>query len=441
MEQAPLVRDVSLTTLTRRLRRFSATLRETYARDGLRATTTLLARQLRRKGPMLGRHLLGAGRLRLVRARIGRQRAGFPPSRIHCAVAVTGGLGDCLVIARFLRDLAASCGDIAFDVFSPTPELAGWAFAAVPGFNQAYDDILFERLLGEYDLALRANQTVVVYRECVRWETLREAPALVRALRTLIHARAGVDVFINQHPYLDNFLGQRAVFAGATRRDWLHRMAGIAYGGDRLAVPANRLAPARLGLPAGGYVTVHNGFDTRFVISGRRATKCYPQFGAVVARLKQALPHLLFVQLGARDTSEPLAECDLDLVGRTTLQDAAGVLAQAAFHIDNEGGLVHLARCYGVTSGVVFGPTPSDYFAYPDNVSLDPPVCGNCWWLTRDWMDACAKGHKEPRCMTEQHPTDVAERLLAAMLAHGLGTALPPPDAVAALPCTPGEDA
>jgi ADP-heptose:LPS heptosyltransferase len=148
-----------------------------------------------------------------------------------------------------------------------------------------------------------------------------------------------------------------------------------------------------------------------------------------VARLKRALPHLRFVQLGTV-TSEPIEECDLILLNRTSMDEASGLIAQAALHIDNESGLVHLAACAETRAAVVFGPTPSDYFGYPGNINIDPPVCGNCWWMTRTWMDACAKGFATPRCMTEQNPEVVADRILRALAveaAAGLRAKLPDP--------------
>lgn len=411
---------VSLTATSVRARRLAELIGETYARSGPVAATTLVFRLARRKMPLLWRQAVTARRADVVRGQVHETRAALAPSHPYLAMAVTGGVGDFVVIARFLRDLSVANGEITFDVFSPAPDRAAWAFAAVPGFHRSYHDILFEHVLREYDVALRANQMVVVYHEFLRWEALRDKPKLVHMIDALTRSRVKVDVFVNHHPFLDNFLAQVAVFAGRTRRDFLHYMAGIPYGGDLLSVPADHSAVARVGLKPGGYVTVHNGFDTGFVISGKRATKCYPHFGAVVAILKEALPHLVFVQVGAEETSERLTECDIDLVGRTTLNEVAGLLSTAAFHIDNESGLVHLARCYGVPSGVVFGPTPSDYFAYPDNHAVEPPICGSCWWLSRTWMDGCAKGYPQPRCMTEQDPNEVADRFLAAMDASGL---------------------
>jgi ADP-heptose:LPS heptosyltransferase len=208
----------------------------------------------------------------------------------------------------------------------------------------------------------------------------------------------------------------------------MHLMAGIAYGGDRMEVPQNDLMRARLGLARGTYVTVHNGFDTDFVITGRRATKCYPHFGAVVARLKRQLPGVTFVQIGTT-TSAPIDACDLVLLHQTTLDEASGLIAGAALHLDNEGGMVHLAACLGTRSAVLFGPTPSDYFGYPGNLNFDPPVCGNCWWTKRSWMDVCAKGYETPLCLSEQDPDMVAQAIYAAL--RGMPVTEPTPDRAA----------
>jgi hypothetical protein len=430
------VKIVSVLVNRSRVRRLTGLLAEIHERDGVISAAKLFFKLIGRKFPILWRQLTTAPRASAISRHVEAERA--RSGRPYVAVAVTGGVGDHVVIARFLRDLCAAVGDIGFDVFSPTPEQAAWVFAAVPGFICSYHDILFERLLPEYDAGFRANQTIVVYREALCWSRLRNMPELVRVIDNLIRARAKVDVFIDRHPFLDNFLARTALFAERTRRDFLHAMADIPYGGDSMAIPADTVVADRLGLESHCYVTVHNGFDTGFVITGRRATKCYPHFDAVVAILKRSVPHLTFVQVGV-GTSEPIAECDINLIGKTTLPEVAGILAKSAFHIDNESGLVHLARCYGVTAGVVFGPTPAGYFAYPDNVSIEPPVCGNCWWMTRTWMDSCAKGYAAPRCMTEQEPALVADRILAAMDSLGL-TSAPGNDVNAATPAAHNQE-
>lgn len=142
-----------------------------------------------------------------------------------------------------------------------------------------------------------------------------------------------------------------------------------------------------------------------------------------MALIKKALPDLLVVQVGATATGEPIGNVDLDLTGKTKLSDVAAILKETLLHIDNESGLVHMARCFGVTSCAVFGPTPSDYFGYPANINIDPPVCGNCWWIKSSWMSLCPKGYENPKCLFEQPPEKIAaaaiEHLKTILAVHG----------------------
>src|SRR5262249_20404119 len=144
----------------------------------------------------------------------------------------------------------------------------------------------------------------------------------------------------------------------------------------------------------------------------KQATKCYPHFDEIIRRLKSRFPHLTTVQIGAT-TSVPIAGIDLDLVNRTTLWEVAEVVRNARLHLDNEGGLVHLAAAMGTRSCVVFGPTSTDYFGYVDNINVRPRFCGGCWWTNETWMDQCPRGFSEARCMTEQDPGDIAREIIS----------------------------
>jgi ADP-heptose:LPS heptosyltransferase len=332
------------------------------------------------------------------------------------AITVSGGLGDLIVIARCMRDIAAETEPFSLDVFAPLPSLATWVFSAVPGFERAYPDSLDSLSWQDYDLRLRMNQTVVVVHESINWARLREAPRILDCVRKMIRSRRrdGLEPYILYHPRLDNGLARKAVYTNRNRNNFLHSMVGIDYAGDQLSLEFDDTVLERAGLKERKFVTLHNGFDTNFVIAGRRATKCYPHFAEVVAGMKAARPDLLLVQIGTT-TSEPIPGVDLDLIGKTSLRDVAGLLRASALHLDNEGGLVHLAACYGRRSVVVFGPTPSDYFGYPHNLNIDPIHCGGCWWMDELWMDRCPRGMAQPECVFSQPPGAIVSLALQAL--------------------------
>jgi len=325
-------------------------------------------------------------------------------------IAISGGIGDFLVIARFMRDFLGRAEAPQFDVYSPSPGLASWAFSKVPGFRSSMHDLLFERYKTFYDLSLRINQFVVVHWDYANWPKLRRQADFVRSIDSIIRYRPKLDPFVEVHPYMDNFLALRAVFNNTSRRNFLHHIAGCSYGGDKLPLKVDAGIVKRAGLGQARYVTVHNGFDAAFVMSGDWATKCYPHFAAVIATLREQTPDMKFVQIGTV-TSKPIEGVDIDLVGQTSLEEVSGLIAGAVMHIDNEGGLVHMAACLGVRSCVVFGPTPSNYFGYPANINIDPMVCGGCWWIKETWMDACPRGFGIARCMSEQPPERIAARI------------------------------
>jgi hypothetical protein len=325
-------------------------------------------------------------------------------------VRVSGGIGDCIVVARYLRDLLASTPAVAFDIYCSDPATAEWIFATVPGCRSIYHDILFERYFGFYDLALRVSQFVLVHGETLNRSKLHHHPALARCVDSIIRSRPDLETVIQRHPYMDNFLATIAVFRNATRRDFLHSMSDLDYGGDRLPLAQDRSILQTHGLSGQRYVVVHNGFDTNFVITTKAATKCYPHFGAVISALRHVAPDVQFVQVGS-STCQPISGVDLNLINQTSLQQVAGLIAGATLLIDNEGGLVHVAACVGTLSCVVFGPTPSRFFGYPANINVDPLFCGGCWWMAETWMDTCVRGFKTARCMQEQPPEAIVARI------------------------------
>jgi len=334
------------------------------------------------------------------------------------AFKVTGGLGDHLIAARYIRDLLGAVGEFRFDVYSSRPELAGWVFAAMPQFNKCYNEYFLwshNHSYRAYPLALFVNSFVVIQSQSARWPSLqRERPKLVPVCETIDRFRAReLEEVIKAHPRLDGFLGAKAVFMNRNRHNFAHEMSGIPYGGDALPVSADNLAPGKFGLDGRPYITVHNGFDDQFQTAygfARQSTKVYPHFKQVIDLLRSQRPNLTFVQVGTK-TSAPIDNVDVQLIGKTSLPELAGLLAGAVLHLDNESGVVHLAACIGTQSCVLFGPTPAAYFGYDANINIEPKDCGGCWWTTRNWMTDCPRGFDSPICLAGTEPHTVADAI------------------------------
>ena len=90
-----------------------------------------------------------------------------------------------------------------------------------------------------------------------------------------------------------------------------------------------------------------------------------------------------------------------------TLRQTAAMIKRSQFCIFIEGGLVHVARAVNKKSIVLFGPTPTYVFGYPENINIKGTECFPCWHTKPsrfDWNKVCVKSGIEakketPACM------------------------------------------
>lgn len=387
-----------------RVRRLVRRFREVRANDGLFAALSLVTRYIYWRIPLLRPSLFATRRQAQIRRTIALLRSDVPPITPILALVVRGGLGDHIQTARFIRDLAQHSEGFSFDVYTLRPAIAAWVFASVTGFHAAYDPVLLNESC--YDCTLDILHFVTVRRDSLLLHRMESRPNLLAAVRNIMAAFHSIGLCAVHSPQLDNLLAQKAVFSNCTSANFLHHLAGVPYGGPRLSIA---MSEPQLSGPSFGrsqYITVHNGFDKQFVMTGS-ATKVYPYFSGVVQIIKQQSPDILIVQIGDAAASTPVAGVDVDLLGKTTLSEAADVISGALLHLDSEGGLVHVAAAVGTPSAVIFGPTPLPFFAYEANINIPPRTCGGCWWTNETWMTQCPRGLSDPVCMT-QDPLDVA---------------------------------
>ena len=339
------------------------------------------------------------------------------------AFHVIGGLGDHLLSARFIRDFATTAGPIKFDIYTKRPALAEWVFQDVPGIaNILHVSSDIKWLRRQYVLFMDAIGYLAVRHADPKRLTKPGHERLQRLHQSTLEHVPKLRKFTRLHPDLDGYLGHYVATKGFKRHNFLHHMAGIDYPGDTLSLPTDEDALQTFGLAGKPYITVSNGYDDATEVPpGQVVTKVYPFHAEVVSRLKRDYPGLTVVQIGAGN-STPIDTADFSLVGKTTLSQAAALIQHAQFHLDNEGGLVHLARALGTRCCVVFGPTLPSYFGYEANLNIAPRECGACWWMEGRWMTHCVKGSALPPCMYTQSPLDVVaqiEQTFAAQL-HAL---------------------
>lgn len=325
------------------------------------------------------------------------------------ALRIRGGIGDHLITARFVRDLLAETGGFNFDIFTPRVPIAEWLFSDLPGFKISYyDRYLWRHASPCYPLSIEIDQLVLPQYDTADWLTItRRHPKLARICNLLEERFPAFEACAEYLPFLDGHLARIATFMGMRRADLMHKTCGIKYGGDHYPLKTSLDALTKYELNGKKFVTVSNGFDAEFNSRTTRATKVYPHMNQLTKLIKMAHPDIKIVQIG-NSTSSPLDSADLNLINATTITEVTGLLDHAELHIDSEGGLVHIATAVGTKCCVLFGPTAPEYFGYDSNFNIAPNICGNCYWITRNWMDQCVK-YEHPRCLFEQPPESVFE--------------------------------
>jgi hypothetical protein len=340
------------------------------------------------------------------------QFAAKESEKVIVAVTVTGGIGDYVVVARVLRDIAALSPSLRFHVFCPSVENGKWVFGSLPCVEGVFDAVFLSQVKLRYDCVLVANEYLYVANgQQVKLDNLtRLAPSFAQAIAQCMKNYKRWQLFIEHQPGLDGAFAHRAVALGLNRYSFLPSLVGLTPGPFALPLACDETIADELSARFERWITINTGFDPTFPTVSRYATKCYPaqHWRRFVRAFREKCPDVAVVQLGAK-TSISIPGVDENLVSATSLAQAAAILKRASFHVDNEGGLVHVAACLGTRSIVLFGPTSVKFFGYPGNINISSDVCGDCWWATDHWMDRCPRGYRRPKCLLELDPNRVAD--------------------------------
>jgi ADP-heptose:LPS heptosyltransferase len=336
------------------------------------------------------------------------------PTTVIIAIRITGGVGDCIVVARFLRDLDPYLDShIVFDIYFLNPSQVDFIFASVPRIRTIIADSIFTTVRQKYDASLTINQYVYFHNEDIDVSRLiRSAPSILKFYSTIEKKRKPYNKLMAHHPSLDGAMSDIAVRLGFSRQNFLHQLAEIKYSNNLLPIQVDVNALDKYSLAGKKYITIHDGWDENFKILSLRPTKAYifESWILVVRQLKRKFPHLLIVQIGGKSGSL-IEGVDINLKGRTSLTEAGALLAGSLLHIDTESGLTHMATALGTKCAVLFGPTNAAFFGYSENINITSHLCGNCWWSTDTWMDFCPRGLAVPECMDSLKPDFIVEKV------------------------------
>ncbi len=158
------------------------------------------------------------------------------------------------------------------------------------------------------------------------------------------------------------------------------------------------------------YITFNTGNSTTSKDNKNTNSRSWPEqyFIDFIRFFHSKYPDISVVQIGDANASR-VSAADEYVLGEH-IETAKWVLKGALFHLDTEGGLMHLATQLGTMCVTLFGPTQVEIFGYPENINICAGKCHGCYYLF-DNPFICARGLKHPECMYGITPKMVMDKV------------------------------
>lgn len=337
-----------------------------------------------------------------------KKKSQYHDQKIHIAFCVTGGLGDYIISAKLLEELQTLC-ECQITVFCEKEKFGAAVYRSRKGVDlKPYQEFEWKR--NQYDLALLIEHFVHVK----NWDEKRVrtlSHKLYQSIRYICDHWETLYVDIPQQCFRERIWFERCRVLGLNRYTELRMGRAFQIADQCVKIPMQesyqkiyeKLKPQKR------YITINYGTDV--MKKGAKQLKMWPKeyHEAFVKQMKQEMPEIQIVQLGAAD-AEKIDEVDVYLFGES-LELIKWILLNSECHIDCEGGLVHLATQLGTKCIVIFGPTPLHMYGYEQNINLQSRLCSNCMGLHAEWAYRCYRTGKEaeeiPICMKDITPNKV----------------------------------
>lgn len=329
----------------------------------------------------------------------------------------SGGLGDLIVLANYLYKFRIKYGyeNLRIDVFAKNSfNSAKVIFYDGYVIDNLYNKSDYEKIFREYDLFVQITRYPDIRKRNDK-KIASMMPELFEYISLCERFRSENPRFYTNPGITD---GQGAVLSIINGKKRIHQpdvygFLGVQekYEYDIPIMEDEYDYLNDIDLNGHKFITINRGVDTN---QTKDSIKLWPfiYYNLLIKMLKSKYPDIVLVQLGSsRDRCESFQGIDLDLVGKTNLEQVKVLLKHALVHIDNEGGMVHLRHALGGGKSVVlFGPTSSEFFGYSENENVVGDGCATwCEWAMRDWQKSCLRGYRNAPCMVSITPERVMQ--------------------------------
>ena len=330
----------------------------------------------------------------------------YPDSFLRIAILEGGGIGDAVLQLVYIKEIRKMFQKPVIIDFYIRPYKA---FEQVPFIDHCFP----------YDPTFQAKDSYDVYMQAVRcYHILKIDHEKTKAFSPDFYRFCADQLSLTEKHFKRtqaNLFNQYALLFGKNRVEQgdVHSILGITrHTPTYLTWDENAFSILdETGLTNTPYITLCRAVDEKY---GENHPKLWPleHYKELIKLLKANYPHIKLVQIGSKATPALLEGVDINLTGKTNLEQSKVLLKYALLHIDGEGGLVHTRHNLNGKSAVLFGPTSAEVFAYQDNINFRRPTCPvACDWVSGAWMQGCLRGISPAPCMQAITPQAVFTRI------------------------------
>lgn len=345
-------------------------------------------------------------------------RFAFDVSDQSIAILTAGGFGDMVIQKRFIAEMIKLAPECRMDLYNiKAIDFLKHLHSDKENITNVIDDLGYRYRMNRnrYALALVIEGGLFVRVDA--WDEDRARTVFpcdfVRRI-SLLKKNSDAEGFGITTPY--HLAMTRRRFKGLNAYNGFNYDGAFEINDKDVDIPLDEeYIEAFRQLNLGNYMTVNYGNGDSEDASLIAKSWKRESFEKVIRMMKERYPDIKAVQLGGANAYR-LSGADKYVLGED-FRLVMHVLNNSKFHLDIEGGLVHIATQLGTKCMVLFGPTVPDYYGYEQNINIREGECRECWGLYSD-VNRCARDMSEPECMSRITPDRVMNAIDEYLSGH-----------------------
>lgn len=327
---------------------------------------------------------------------------------IYFAILATGGFGDMVIQKRLVMEFIRLVPDCRIDIYNiKSISLLKYLYQGCINIHAVIPDLGARYLqnVSKYALGITIEACHFLKVDHLQEEKFPDKyHFFVEQIKRLERECEDERADISMPPHVTIY---RRMIQGCNVYTGFNYHGTFAINDHKVDIPLDEHAGKYVqSLGLNNYITFNYGNGD--CMDSSKVAKAWPRhyFEQLISLLKAHYPSLKIIQIGA-EGAEKIRGCDMWRLG-DEFTIVEHLLKHAIFHLDIEGGLVHLATQLETKCIVLFGPTVKEYYGYDENINIQVGTCHNCWGLYPD-VNRCVRGMKEPECMYSIKPELVME--------------------------------